>query len=357
MAPLLARLTRRTTLGHIRFVSPVPPAGASRPVAAVYDQVEAEFGMLAPPMALHAPAPPILAASWAMLRETLLVTARVSRPAKEVVAAAVSAANTCPYCVDVHSATLTGLVGGADPGAVADGRLDDVRDPALRALAGWAATGCGAGNRRLPFPAPEGPELIGVAVTFEYLNRMVNVFLTDSPLPPSPSSVRAVLRRGAARLMGRLARTRLAPGGSLGSLPPAPLPGDLRWAAGQPHIAAAMGAAAAQIEAAGRRSVPARVRELVVDEVRLGAELPASPAAAGGWIEERVAGLPASERAAGRLALTIALASYRVTVRAVADFRHEGNGDAAIIELAAWASMTAARRIGAELAGIAPRTG
>ena len=76
----------------------------------MYRQVERDFGMLAPPVALHSPAPEALAAVWVILRESLVATGLAGRPGKEAVAATISLANSCPYCVDVHGATLMGLL-------------------------------------------------------------------------------------------------------------------------------------------------------------------------------------------------------------------------------------------------------
>ncbi|BCB89759.1 hypothetical protein Psuf_070720 [Phytohabitans suffuscus] len=64
------------------------------------------------------------------------------------------------------------------------------------------------------------------------------------------------------------------------------------------------------------------------------------------WCEELVAELPASERAAGRLALLAALASYQVDDTVVAEFRAAAPDDRTLVEAAAWASFAAARRIG-----------
>ncbi|MFD0592043.1 hypothetical protein ACFQZ4_05300 [Catellatospora coxensis] len=58
MGALLSWATRGATLRHVRHVAPVHPAAATGLVGEVYHQVEAEFGMLAPPIALHSPTRP-----------------------------------------------------------------------------------------------------------------------------------------------------------------------------------------------------------------------------------------------------------------------------------------------------------
>src|SRR3954447_754866 len=96
-------------LTQIRHVAPVRRGQATGLVARVYRQVEADFGVLAPPIALHACAPQTLAAAWVLLRESLVVPGTVSRVDKEAVAAAVSRQNACPYCVTIHGSVMTRL--------------------------------------------------------------------------------------------------------------------------------------------------------------------------------------------------------------------------------------------------------
>jgi alkylhydroperoxidase family enzyme len=347
MGRTLARATRGASLAHVRRVATVPPRAADGLVKDVYRQIEADFGMLAPPVALHAPAPTVLAASWSILRETTLAAGVVSRADKETVAAAVSNANRCPYCVDIHGGTLVGLVRGrADGSAVAADRLDEVADDRVRALARWARESGGAALPR-PYPAAHEPELIGVAVTFHYLNRMVNVFLQESPFPPAPGPALGAVRRGASWLLARLASAAVPAGASAGLLPDAPSPPDLSWADGQPHVAAAFARAGAAVDAAGRRAVPTGVRRLVTDALAGASAPPTLDTRA--WLDVALATLAAPERPAGRLALLTAMASYRVTDRVVDEVREQGYDDAALIALTSWASLAAARRTGARL--------
>ncbi|MEV0001778.1 carboxymuconolactone decarboxylase family protein [Micromonospora sp. NPDC050980] len=345
MGRLLARATYRATRDHVRHVVPVAPADATGPVASVYRQLTDDFGMLAPPVLLHSPAPDVLAACWVMLRETLIASGRAPRAAKETVAAAVSQANRCPYCVTVHGSTLDGLLGSAAGRAVLAG--EPVADDRLAAL----ARAFGQGDRSVPPPVDAGQlaELTGVAVTFHYLNRMVNVFLRDSPLPDVPARAADTARRVAGRMMGRLARPARAPGRSLDLLPRAAVPADLDWARSQPRVAEALSRAYRAIDTAGAAVVPAGVRELLADRLP-GPPPDGGPGGEAAWLAAGVAALPPDERPAGRLALLTAAAAYRVTPRVVADCRATGFDDAALVRLTAWAALTAARRVEAGLA-------
>jgi alkylhydroperoxidase/carboxymuconolactone decarboxylase family protein YurZ len=332
----------RRSLAQIRYVSPVMPGTAGGLVATVYTQAEQDFGMVAPPVALHSPAPPVLAAAWAMLRETLLVTGQADRAEKEVVAAAVSAANTCPYCVAVHTAAAQDLIPGLAAAAIAAGNLSS---PLLKEIANWARSSGLHASVKSPPPA-NFAELAGVAVTFQYLNRMVTMFLPESPLPPmTPKAV-------GGWVMGMLASAMTSaspvPGASLDMLPDAQLPEEFSWAAGDSRIAAALAGAAAAVEDAAAQVVTPPVRELVAGQLRSWDGLPLGPNRA--WTDEAVAGLDEADRPAGRLAILTALAPYQVGQADVDAFRSASkSGDEAVVSLTSWASMAAARTVGSWL--------
>jgi AhpD family alkylhydroperoxidase len=329
VAPLV-RFAVRRSLNDTRHVRVVKRRHATGLVAEVYRQVERDFKMLAPPTALHSASPPVLAASWMILRETLLAQGNAARASKEAVATGVSLANSCPYCADVHGMTLSAL--------------ESTDQSTVDLLEKWARESAVASTAgAVPFPADQAPELIGVAVTFQYYNRMVNVFLRESPFPSHvPDSAKPKARKvlgGVLRPSG--AGPRL--GDSVGFLPPATVPGDLGWAAGNPVVVDAFARAYAAIDEAGERSVPAGVRAVV--EARLSSWDGRPPGISRSWVNELVADLPEPDQPAARLALVVALASYQVDEGLVEAFRASGADDARLIELTAWASMAAARRI------------
>ncbi|HEY1624226.1 MAG TPA: carboxymuconolactone decarboxylase family protein [Streptosporangiaceae bacterium] len=337
----------KRSLAQIRYVTPVMPGAASGVVASVYTQAEHDFGMVAPPVALHSPAPSALAGSWAMLRETLLVTDQVDRVEKEMVAAGVSVANACPYCVSVHSAAAQGVDSSLDAAGIAAGNLPS---PRLQEIFEWARSS-GQRGSILPPPAGNFAELAGVAVTFQYLNRMVTVFLPESPLPPmTPKAI-------GGWVMGMLASAmtsgNAAAGVSLELLPDAKLPEEFSWAAGDPRIASALAGAAAAVEEAAAQVVTPAVRELVTSRLSTWDGKPQGASRA--WADQAVAALTEADRPAGLLALLTAFAPYQVGKADVAAFRSTAkSGDEAVIALTAWASMAAARTAGSWLREQAP---
>lgn len=335
MAFLPVRLALRRSLREVRHVRPVPAAAATGVVRAVYDQVERDFGILAPPVALHSPAPPVLAAAWAMLRESLVATGAASRGDKELVAAAVSTANTCPYCVEVHGMALESLGRGVEAAALATG------GPGVATLSGWAA-GATVDLGRAP---AEIAELVGVAVCFHYLNRVVTVFLRESPLPASvPDSARGAVRGVLARV---LRPVDASPGASLDLLPPAPgtVPG---WALAAPVLAEAFARAYAAIDAAAEDVVGPGVRQALATALSTWDGTP--PGISRSWVAPLVSGLSEKDRPAARLALVTALAPAQVDDGLVAGVLGAVPGDAAVVTLVAWAALGAARVWGDRLA-------
>jgi len=333
----------------IKHIQPISPASASGLLAQAYPQIKRDFGALVEPFTLHAPAPQLLVGVWMATRETELV-GRVRRELKEAVAAAVSRINRCPYCVDAHTMMLHAADAHGAAAAIAGGRDEQIQDPALQALVAWATATRSPGDPVLlepPFSEREAPEIIGTAVAFHYINRMVDIFLDETPLPSNRNWLKGTLKRMAGWYFSRAARRPKPAGVSLTLLPAAELPADLAWAAGSPAVAGAFARWAAVVNHAGRSVLPAPVRILVRERVQ--AWKGENPGLGRGWVEEAVAGLDEADQPAARLALLTALAPYQVDESVIAAYRAQHPGDDKLIEAAAWASFTAARRVGSWL--------
>jgi AhpD family alkylhydroperoxidase len=313
----------------------------------VYQQAERDFGLIAPPLALHSPAAGPMTASWLMLRETLVADGLIGRAAKEAVAAAVSLSNSCPYCIEVHAAAVHGLAGGDSAAATAGDQLEAIADEQTRLLAQWARRSrdrAHAASNPAPFSTEQAPELIGVAATFHYLNRMVNIFLAESPLPAAlPAGARARAGRLLGWYLGGTADQSHPPGDSLPLLPAAAVPADLAWAYPVPTIRAAFARASEAIEVAGQQHLPAAVRDLVQRSLQRwdGTD----PGLDQSWLTDALAELPAADQPAGRLALLTAFASYRVDRATIESYRVFSPSDEALIGATSWASLAAARHV------------
>lgn len=343
-------------MSGIRHLHPVPPGSAHGLVAAVYEQARPEFGLL-PPILLHSPNPELLAGMWCVLRETLLCGA-MPRATKETVAAAVSRANRCPFCVDAHSIMLTAAAGGGAAQAIAAGRDQDL-EPELAAVLAWATSGRSPavpgmpGPLRPPFPPEHLAEMIGTVAAFEYVNRLAHAFLPGSVVPPAAGRFKGFVTRLAALPFVSRVRRQRQPGLSLRLVPEEGLPPAQPWARPSPAVAGAFARFIAAVDAAGRESLPAEVRALVAG--RLAVWDGTDPGLGSAWLDEAATAVPAAERPAARLALLVAFASYRLDDEAIAAFRATQPGDRALLGAVAWAAFTTADRIAARLADGAAR--
>ena len=320
----------------------MPPAPATAPVWAA---IERDLGLLAPPLVLHSAVPGLLAAAWAVFRETVVVEAGLPRRVKEAIGVAVSEANRCPYCVDAHAVGLHAAGAGAVERALAAGAAGGRRlDPETRGWIEWAA----ASRRRdggpplaaaTPAARAQG---IGTAIAFHYINRMVTVLLPETLLPVRRGWLRRPVLALAGRRFAAASRRRHAPGEALALLPPAPGPGP-QWARGAPAAAAAFAALGAAVEQASAGPLPAEARRRAAE--RIAAWRGEEPPLGAGWLEEPAAGLPPAAAAAVRLALLTAFAPHRVGAAEIAEMRRHHPGDAALLGVLAWASFHAAEAI------------
>ena len=345
-------LTQYITGQVVHYVKPVPSGHAMGLVAAVYTQVEEEFALV-PPVTIHSPVPEILAGVWCVTREAYIV-GHSGRADREAVAAAVSRTNACPFCIEVHSAMLHATAKHTlarqllDDNAAGSGENSPLVEWALATRNPNAAILAHA-----PFPPEAGPQILATAIVYHFINRMVNVFLDESPMPVKIRSV--ALKNAVGRMMGRVAGRRLVavdapPGRSLALLPDAALPPEFDWAQRNPAVAGALARFAPAVEDHGQRVLTASVRRLVED--RLAARDGEDSGLGLQWLDQIIASLDsAADQAAARLALLTALASYRVDETVVDEFKAYYPRETDLVAVTAWASFKAVQRLSTWVAG------
>ncbi|WP_182909241.1 carboxymuconolactone decarboxylase family protein [Microbispora sp. H13382] len=326
-----------------RYVTPVPRQAATGRVAEVYDQIARDFGMARLPLFMTlSPAPDVLAPTWAVLRESLLA-GQAPRTAKEVVAAGVSLANKCPFCVDAHTVLLHAT--GEHRLAETVARGETPSDPEHARLFAWA-TGTATAGQAPPCPPDQAAEHVGTALAFHFINRMVSSLLTGDLLPAGLQRSRLVRNLGG-RALARTVRRSLPPGEALPLLRGLPSGRVPAWGAGTPAgtAFAALHATAGE----GASLLGGTAREAVVEAV---AAWGGAHPALSGWPSGPLAQVAPAERPAARLALLAALAPYRVTDADVAAWREAGGGrsDADLVRLLALGAIIAVWRIEAALA-------
>ncbi len=329
----------------------VPTVPASPPwVASLVDQIATEF-MFGPPISLHLHVPDLLAAVWAIIRESHLA-GPMDRVAREVIASAVSTVNACPFCIDSHTAATTALGADSTAKAVRGGVVDRILDDDLRAAATWALSIQPSRDRAsaaTPFAPSDQPYALGTALAFHYINRMVNAFLKPWPIGvPGVVNRRPFMTRVNGVFPGRrLGVGQLAPGASLvycGASPSIPVFTRLFGAS---EVARAWEAFGAVTDEAGAEYLSPESRSAVVTAV--GSWDGTDPPLGRTWLDPVTVVVAPSERATTAFAVTCALASYRVDQSLTDAVRAEGATDAALVSIAAWSSAQAVRYIAASL--------
>jgi AhpD family alkylhydroperoxidase len=313
----------------------------------VMEQMEADF-LVGPPLTAHLPHPELMAGVWSLCRECL-AAGQISRTTGDVIAGTISRQNSCPYCFTIHTSMLHSFDAPELAEALQQGH--GIADTETQRIAEWAAATLTPGAAILtapPFTKEQAPQVIGTALCFHYLNRIVNVFL--DPMPGSGVSwLKGPMSRMTGKMMRpRLSSQRLAQGRFLSEDPGGELPAPFQWAAGDTNIAGGARRLIAAAEEAGRESVDPRVRDCVL--ARIECWNGEQPGLGRWWLEETIAPLDEELRPAARLALLTALAAYQVDEGIIAGFRTVQPGDRGLINTASWASYSAMRRISSWLA-------
>lgn len=330
----------------IRYIQPISAGSAEGLVAEVYSQIKQEFGSLVEPFTLHSPIPDLLAGAWMAARESQLA-GKVRRDLKEAVAAAVSKINQCPYCVDAHTIMLKAIGKHKSSQAITDGKVNQISDYKMYSIIKWASATRSPGSEPLlspPFSRDEGPEIIGTAVFYHYINRMVTILLTETPLPSNRSWLKRPLKKLASLLFSQAVRRLIPQGESLRFLPEADLPPDLSWSKQVATIARAFARFASTIDSVGSQTLSPEVCKLTQEQVKTWKG--EDPGLSRSWTEQKIRGLSEASQAAGRLTLLTALAPHQVDDEVILDFQTHFPEDEELLGALAWASFTAARKIG-----------
>ena len=330
----------------MKYIRPVSANSATGLVADVYDQIKKEFGSLVEPFTLHSLIPNLLAGAWMAARESELA-GNVRRDVKEAVAATVSRINQCPYCVDAHSIMLRAAGKHKTAKAIINGKINEISDPKIRSVVRWASASRSPGTEPLlspPFNKEEAPEIIGTAVFYHYINRMVSVLLSETPLPSNRSWLRKPLERFAGLLFSRAVRRSLVVGESLRFLPEADLPTDLGWSRHVSTVAKAFSRFAVTVESSGKQALPLEVRKLICERVQTWEG--EDPGLSRSWVEKSIRGLDEKAKVAGRLALLTAFSPYQVDGEIVLDFQLHFPDAKELLGALAWSSLIVARKIG-----------
>lgn len=337
----------RLSVKTMRYVSAVGWSEATGLTRDVYEMIRDDFFMNGS-LTSRSRVPSLMAATWVMGRESMLVDGELDRTTKEAICAVLSDINDCPYCGEM----LVSLVHAGDrhdaASALFASRVGDVADPALRAQLAWveAVTACGRSEiPPLPFSTEELPEVIGSMLGMADINRFSHVVMDGSPV--NAGNLQGLALRLFGKELRATKRRTAEPGRSLSLLPPAELPDDLAWAAPNPRIAdsVARWAAAVDREAAGVISLDVKRRVAEGLDRWHNERMPLSRA----WVEPEVADLAGEDQAIARLTLVLAKAPHQVSDSLVQPLL--AGGEARFVRILAWAASVGARRFASIVAG------
>jgi AhpD family alkylhydroperoxidase len=331
----------------IQYITPVRPQAATGLVSDVYRQIKHDFGAVVPPFSCHSILPRLMAGVWSAFRESMLIGS-VPRDIKEAIAVSVSQSNHCSFCVEAHVVMLHAVKAHDAACALVNGRSDRLSDR-MRAVTAWAGATGGAHSTNSAFHArdAEAPELIGTVVFFQYINRICGPILSGTPLPSSREWLRPFLSRSAGWYFSFAARRPKMAGASLSFLPDAPLPADMNWAAGNPTLAGAWARLAHEVEQQGRLALGPETIDFAVEY--LDGRNRESMHGDASAIEASTNTLSNGQRDAARLVLLTVLAPQHVNDEVIRGFVDPVKAPEKLLGAIAWASFTAARRIGASL--------
>ena len=305
-----------------RFFTPPPARQATGPVAGIYRQLREDFIGPAPTFQALSVAPDLMAATWALMREALLA-GDADRVEREVVAASVSRANRCRFCVDAHVTMLHALGSHDLAEAIASGGAPS--SPRLAELVAWAEAS--RNPRATGWASVYPPELTGTLFAFHFINRIVSALLTPDLLPGGLQRFPAV-RSAGGRLYARTARAFVEPG--------------------ENSVADAY-AALREAALRGGDLLSSVARETVAATVRW--EDGRHPDRPADWAGDLVRDLPPADRVGARIVLLAAFAPSAISVGDVGLWRLAHPDDADLVRLVGYGAIAATEHVAAALKG------
>lgn len=336
------------TKRQIRYIKPVKANEASGKLEKTYKQIRSDF-QLVPPLTMFSPSPELLAGVWSIWRESQFAVGRVPRFITEAIAAGVSSINSCPYCVDAHTGMLHASSDNDIVKAIQQKNCLLIRNTQHRDIVEWALENRSPNSDILkspPFSEQQAPEIIGTAVVYHFINRMVSIFLDDTPLPvPSRSDH---LRRLASFIFGktigiRIIKRRPEAGKSLEFIPTVTLSNDMPWNLENKYIAASFAGFTSLIQNAADKIIPDNIQNLTRQHINTwsGNDMGMGR----GWLNEIVENLSHNDKPVARLTLLSALAPYQICENDILEFRSIHPTDAQLLTVTSWASFSAAIRV------------
>jgi AhpD family alkylhydroperoxidase len=330
----------------IKYINYIRPSDAEGLVSDVYSQVKRDFGKIVEPIALHSILPELLVSNWSALRETNIVEDRVERHTKDAIATAVSKINRCPWCVDAHTIMLDGLKSKKAARAIENQDLNLIENARLRSIVEWALANRSPDAEIInnpPFTIDEAPEIIGTAVYYHYINRMISVLAGKSPLPVEVSFLKGFMKAVAVLMFSTALKRHKEPGKSLKFIGDTDPDKDLFWASKNHRITLAFSSHKKVVEKLASKYIPLKAQDIVIKTLEdwVGED----PGISRSWVDRYTKNLDVSLRPIIRLSLLAAISPYQIDDTIIDSYRQFNQKDEALLATLSWASFIAAIRI------------
>jgi len=311
-------------------------------------QVDKDFGLVGP-LSLSTPSERVHAVRWVTAREAFVVETNVKRAIKETVATVTAQINKCPYCEDVHGASISSSGDNDIAKALANNTWQSLKNKRTKAIIEWSLNTRNPKAEIIqnpPFSAQEAPEIIGTALTFHSVNRLVNIFLDDSPLPGilGKSFIKkAALNMASKTLFKSMVIKKAVPGDALEFIEDYPIPEHFSWANAVPAYVKGLAAEEKLLEKIEQEIIPIKSAQLFKEKVNSwnGEEMPLGRA----WLNQILSDLDENERPVTKLMFLAALAPYTITETDIKDFRKVKPTDKDLLEVSYWAVQILTNRI------------
>jgi len=253
----------------------------------------------------------------------------------------------CPFCAEGHGMMIA--ASGHRQEAKLIQHSSEQNEGKIFKIADWAKQSYDPTNdwvKNPPFSSQEAPEIIGTYYCFNVTNRLVNLFLGESPvpIPKDQKLLRSIMSFVATRLMMRPFVTRKLESGKSLSLISLPAnENSYSWTQEVPAISTAFGAVLDHLNKIENESIPTAVVERAdrVLESWNGQQWPPR----GQWLDKQLEGVDTSNQPLYKLALLVMFASYSVTDEDIFAFRKLYPEDQSLVDLCYWAANKVSIRV------------
>lgn len=311
-------------------------------------QINRDFGLVGP-LTLSTPSLRIHAIRWATARESFVVESNIKRVTKEIVAAGIAQINKCPYCEDVHGTSISSTGDNETSKAIANGTWESLKDERTKAIIEWSLNTRNPTAKIIknpPFSIDEAPEIIGTALVFHSTNRLVSLFLEESPLPSFLSTKlmkKTALKIASKTLFKSMVMKKASAGESLQFIQDYKIPKSVERSNAVPSFSKVLIAEEILLNEIEKEIIPQKIVALFKEKVNNweGEEMPLGR----GWLSELTNGLNKDEIPIANLIFLSAFSPHTIIKNDINKFRKINPTDKDLVEICFWSIQILTNKI------------